>query len=163
MLLFECDNEGATEGELDMVLPADPSTPEGAEKIAQDVENACKETALEAVQFFENGEDAVKSYMESAEVQGLLEARKMSRKTFVRLGKSDDLTRRRNMACLIIAREKGDPLFKQLADNRKKEKKLRNAIYNRYKNQAERIAKISQKKHIKDMKTMKALPKITLH
>ena len=84
----------------------------------------------------------------------------MSKKTFVRLGKTDDLTRRTNLACLILARENKDPLWKKLAINRVNERKIRNAIYNRYRNKGARIAKLSQKQHIKDMQKMKALPAI---
>ena len=84
----------------------------------------------------------------------------MSKRTFVRLGKNDDLTRRKNMACLIIAREKKDPLFNKLALNRVKERQLRQQIFKKYGHMADRIAKKSQVKHIKDMKKMKALPKI---
>ena len=84
----------------------------------------------------------------------------MPKKTFVRLGKADDLQRRKNMACLILARENNDPLFKKLAKNRLQERKIRNAIYKRYGNKADRVAKISQKQHIKDMQKMKALPAI---
>lgn len=160
MFIFESETE--TKAEDKILDKANIDTREGQESAAEEVEQLSQTAACEAVTYFEGGEEALKEFTESAEVQGLLEARKMSRKTFVRLGKTDDLTRRKNMACLIIAREKNDPLFKQLAENRKKERKLRNAIYNRYKNQAERIAKISQKKHIKDMQHMKALPKVTI-
>ena len=81
----------------------------------------------------------------------------MSKKTFVRLGKNDDLTRRKNMACLIIAREKKDPLFNKLALNRIKERQLRQQIFKKYGNLADKIAKKSQQKHIKDMRKMPAL------
>lgn len=162
MFIFESKTATTDDAEDKVLDTASVDTPEGEMRVANEVEEHEREAACEAVTYFEGGEEALREFTESADVQGLLEARKMSRKTFVRLGKTDDLTRRKNMACLIIAREKNDPLFKQLADNRKKERKLRNAIYNRYKNQAERIAKISQKKHIKDMQHMKALPKVTI-
>lgn len=147
----------------DVVLNKDPETAEGTDNIAKEIEANMQAAALESVSYFEGGEEAVKGFTESAEIQSLVEARKIPKKTFVRLGKADDLTRRENMACLIIAREKNDPLWKQLADIRKKERKTRNQIYARYKNQAKRIARISQKQHIKDMQHMKALPKISLN
>ena len=138
----------------------DPDTEEGAMNIANEIERACEESALENITFFENGEQALKEFCESEQVQALVEARKMSKKTFVRLGKTDDLTRRTNLACLILARENHDPLWKKLALNRVNERKIRNAIYKRYRNKGERIAKLSQKQHIKDMQKMKALPAI---
>ncbi len=150
------------EDELDQVINKDPDTPEGMASIAADVENLMMQSALESVSFFEGGEEGVKHFVESAEVQELLEARKMSKKTFVRLGKNDDLTRRKHLASIIIAKEKNDPLFHQLALNRVKERKLRNAIFKKYENKADLVAKQSQKAHIKSMKKMPALPAIKL-
>lgn len=141
----------------------DPTTPEGEDNIAAEVEMNIQAAALEAVTYFDGGEQYIKEFCQSDEAQVLVEARKMSKKTFVRLGKNDDLTRRTNMACLIIAREKKDPLFNKLALNRIKERQLRQAIFKKYGNLATRIAKKSQMKHIKDMKKMAALPKITMN
>ena len=138
----------------------DPDTEEGQKAIANEIEDNCRQQALESLTYFENGEQALKEFCNSEEVQALVEARKMPKKTFVRLGKADDLQRRKNMACLILARENNDPLFKKLAKNRLQERKIRNAIYKRYGNKADRVAKISQKQHIKDMQKMKALPAI---
>ena len=148
--------------DLDKVINKDPETPEGMEQIANDVENLMRQSALESVSYFENGEEAVKNFTESAEVKALVEARRMSKKTFVRLGKNDDLTRRSHLAALLIAKEKNDPLFKKLALNRVKERQLRKAIFTKYGNKGNMIAKRSQIKHIKDMKKMPALPQIKL-
>lgn len=148
--------------DLDLVINKDPETPEGLEAIANEVESKMMQSALESVTFFEGGEEGVKKFTESAEVQALVEARKMGKNTFVRLGKNDDLTRRAHLAAIIIAKEKNDPLFHQLALNRVKERKLRNAIFNRYGNKAELVAKRSQKQHIKNMRKMPALPTIKL-
>lgn len=142
------------------VVEKDPDTPEGMDNIANDVESLMQQSALESVTFFDGGEEAVKKFTESAEVKALVEARRMSKRTFVRIGKDDDLTRRKHLASLMIAKEKNDPLFKQLALNRVKERKLRNAIFQRYGQKAELIAKKSQKKHIADMRKMPALPKV---
>ena len=130
------------------------------EEIAAEVERNMQESALSNLGFFEGGEEAVNEFCQSDEAQALLEARKMAKRTFVRLGKNDDLQRRTNMGCLILAREANDPLFKKLALNRVQERKLRNVLFKKYGKKAQRIAIISQKKHIKDMKTMKALPVI---
>jgi len=146
--------------ELDQVINKDPDTPEGVESLANDVENLMQQSALESVTYFERGDEALKNFMESAEVQALVESRKMSKRTYVRLGKNDDLHRRANLAALLIAKEKRDPLFKKLALNRVNERKLRNAIFARYGKQGLMIAKRSQTKHIKAMKSMPALPVI---
>lgn len=128
--------------------------------IAREVEANMQQAALENVCFFENGEEALKEFATSEAAQAMLEARKMSKRTFVRLGQNDDLTRRTNMTCLILAREKKDPLFDKLAANRIKEREIRGAIYKKYGHIAGRIAVLSQKKHIKDMRKMKSLPAI---
>lgn len=163
-MLFNFNESGKdpVSDEIDAIVNTDPDTAEGADNIANQVEDLMMQSALEAVTYFENGEEAVKNFTESAEVQGLLEARKMSKKTFVRLGKNDDLTRREHLAAIIIAKEKGDTLFNQLALNRVKERKLRNAIFQKYGNKAKVVAKQSQKKHIKSMQKMPSLPTIKL-
>lgn len=145
------------------VVNKDPDTAEGAESIADEIESNMQQAALENLSFFKNGEEALNEFVNSEEVAALVEARKMTKKTFVRLGKNDDLQRRTNMACLILAREAKDPLFNKLALNRVKERQLRNAIFKKYSSKATRLAKISQKKHIKDMQKMKALPAITMN
>ena len=147
---------------VDAVVDKDPETAEGLEAIAADVENLMLQKALESVDYFENGEEALKTFSESAEVAAMLEARKMSKRTFVRLGKNDDLTRRTHLAALILAKENKDSLFKALALNRVKERKLRNAIFTKYANKAKLVAMRSQKQHIKAMKKMPSLPAIRL-
>ena len=140
---------------------ADPETEEGMEVIADEVENNMQAAALESVTYFDGGEDAQKSFIESAEVQALVEARKMSKKTFVRLNKNDDFTRRAHLASLILARNAKDPLFNKLTLNRVKERQLRNAIFKKYESKAKVVARKSQTKHIKNMKKMPSLPKVS--
>lgn len=140
----------------------DTESEEAQDKIADEINANLMGAALENMLFFEGGEEALQEFCRSEEVQVLVESRRMPKKTFVRLGQNDDLHRRENMACLIVARERKDPLFKQLALNRVKERKIRNAIYKKYCNIAKVIAKKSQKKHIVDMKKMKSLPAITI-
>ena len=142
---------------------ADPETEEGMDAMAAEVETNMRACALENVTYFEGGEEAQKAFVESAEVQALVEARKMSKKTFVRLGKNDDLTRRAHLASLILARNSNDPLFKKLALNRVNERKLRNMIFKKYENKAKLVAKKSQAQHIKTMKKMPSLPKINFN
>ena len=131
--------------------------------IAREVEANMQQAALENVCFFENGDQALREFVSSEAAEPMLEARKMSKRTFERLGQNDDLTRRRNMTCLILAREKKDPLFDKLAKNRIEEREIRSAIYKKYGHMAERIAVLSQKKHIKDMRKMKSLPSIKVN
>lgn len=139
-------------------------SPEEAEDIAAvEVEKNMQVAALEAVVYFEGGEEAQKAFAESAEVQALVEARKMSKKTFVRLNKNDDFTRRAHLASLILARNAKDPLFNKLALNRKNERKLRSMIFKKYETKAKVVAKKSQAKHIKSMKKMPSLPKISMN
>ena len=141
------------------VIP-DSDTDEGIDFIAAQVDEILEVPALENMAYFDGGEEAQKAYMESSEVQALVEARKMSKKTFVRLNKNDDFTRRAHLASLILARNANDPLFKKLAINRMHERDLRKKIFQKYENKAKIIAKKSQTQHIKKMKKMPAFPKI---
>lgn len=81
--------EGANENnnginDVDMLAgTADPNTEDGLDTMAAEVETNMQAAALESVTFFENGDVAQKNFIESAEVQALVEARKMSKRTFV--------------------------------------------------------------------------------
>ena len=162
MLFGNCLKEDAAGvSDIDVIAgEADPETEEGMDIIADEVESNMRTSALENVTYFDGGEEAQKAFIESAEVQALVEARKMSKKTFVRLNKNDDFTRRAHLASLILARNAKDPLFNKLALNRTNERKLRNAIFKKYESKAKIVAKKSQQKHIKNMKKMPALPKV---
>lgn len=163
MIFGNIIKEDATEEIKDIdIIYADPDTEEGMEAIAREIEGNMQAAALESVAYFEGGEEAQKAFTESAEVQALVEARKMSKKTFVRLNKNDDFTRRAHLASLILARNAKDPLFNKLALNRVKERQLRSMIFKKYESKAKLVAKKSQVQHIKAMKKMPALPKISL-
>lgn len=136
----------------------DPNSAEGVQAAAEEVERAIQAQALESMTYFEGGEEALKKFTESAEVQALVEARKMAKHTFVRLNKTDDLQRRTNLACLVLARAHKDPLWTKLAANRRMERKLRNAIYAKFKNKAAIVARKSQQVHIKAMRKQKDTP-----
>lgn len=129
------------------------------------VEEMCRTQALESATYFEGGDTAVQNFCEQCEVVdeefgAIQEARKMAKNTYVRLSKNDDFHRRQNMACLVLAKQANDPLFKKLAENRRKERALRSALFKKYGARAKRVANLSQRKHIKDMRKMPALPKI---
>lgn len=144
----------------DLTAAEDPDSAEGIKAMAKQVEDQMRSAAIESLVYFDNGEDAVKHITESSEFQALFESRKMAKKTFVRLNKNDDLIRRSHLACLILAKNNNDPLWHKLADNRIKEKKLRNAIYQKYGEKAKIIARKSQQVHIKNAKKLPDLPKI---
>ena len=162
MIFGNIVKEEAEIKDIDLVC-ADPDTEEGMDAIAAEVEGNMQAAALESVTYFEGGDEAQKAFTESAEVQALVEARKMSKKTFVRLNKSDDFTRRAHLASLILARNAKDPLFNKLALNRVKERQLRSMIFKKYESKAKIVAKKSQVQHIKAMKKMPALPKINFN
>ena len=138
----------------------DPSSPEGIEAAAAEVETHMTTAAMEALTYFDNGEEAIKNFTESTEVRALVEARKIPKKTYVRLNKSDDLNRRTHLACLVLAKNNNDSLWKKLALNRVKERKLRNAIYKKYSTRAQLVARKSQLVHQKNARKLPALPKI---
>ena len=158
-------NEGAED--IDEMTPeekieakADPNSDAAMDAMAEELENLCTESALSAVTYFEGGEEAVKSFSESADLQAMLEARKFSKATYVRLNKNDDLQRRTHLAALILAKEHNDALWKKLAQNRVRERKLRKAIFTKYGNKAAVIARKSQIVHQKKMRKLPSLPKI---
>ena len=100
-----------------------------------------------------------RAFMESEEFEAITEGKKFKKNTYVRLNKEDDLTRRAGQASIVIAGQKKDRLFDLLALNRQKERKLRKLIFAKYKTQALRAAKDSQREYIKSenkAKIMKA-------
>lgn len=90
-----------------------------------------------------------KAFVESEEFEAITESNKFKKNTLVRLNKEDDLTRRAGQASIVIAGKKKDRLFDLLALNRQKERKLRKLIFAKYKTQALRAAKESQREYIK--------------
>lgn len=160
-LLREAADDGiGRASDIDLVMDKDPDTQEGMELLADEVEKAMAASAMESVTYFDGGEEALNNFMEATNIEAMLEARKISRHTVIRLGKVDDFVRRKHLAALILAKNAKDALFDKLAKNRIMERKLRAAIFKKYDPKAGRVAKISQKQHIKAMKTMPALPTI---
>lgn len=164
-MIFNKLNEDATEVDSDAVdaLMGD-ADPNNEDALAQEVEAHMTAAALEAVTYFEGGQEAVNKFEEALEMEGengyVNEARRLTKKTYVRLNKSDDLQRRSHLACLVLAKAHKDPLWTKLALNRIKERKLRNAIYKKYGNRANMVAKKSQLVHIRNSRNLPALPKI---
>lgn len=90
-------------------------------------------------------------FAKSEECARLMEAGLISKKTLVRLSKTDDLSRRRKMAAFQIAKERKDPLWNQLVKNRIKERQLIRAIMAKYATGAEKAARIGQKSYLKSI------------
>ena len=154
--------EDLEDNDIDALLPVDTDTEEGLEQVADEVEDALQRQALESCLYFEGGEEAVKEFMESAEVTAVMEAfpfgNGAKKRTFVNLSRKDDLKRRISVASLAIARHKEDPLFDKWARIRSKERSFRKLIYQKYANQAYKAARISQKKHAAEKKRFPLLP-----
>lgn len=74
---------------------------------------------------------------------------KLSKKTIVRLSKKDDLTKRKKMFALNLARENSDPLWDKLTLNRVKERDLVSKIMAKYGNKSSKLAMQSQKDYLK--------------
>lgn len=146
--------------EIDAILPQDPDTEEGIDNLADQVEDAMQAQALECADYFEGGEEAIKEFVQSPEVQALINEAfsitgKDKKRTLIRLGRKDDLKRRAHLASLLIAKEKQDPLFTRMARFRFEERKCRKEIFQKYGKQAYKVAKRSQIKHLKERKKFK--------
>lgn len=81
--------------------------------------------------------------------EALVEAGKLRKKTLVRLSKKDDLSRRRKVIALNLAKENKDPLWDKLALNRVKERELLSKIVAKYGHKSERLAIKAQKDFLK--------------
>ena len=99
--------------------------------------------------------DVLKDFCESAEAKALVEANVLRKPTLVRLSKKDDETRRIKIAAYEICKEENPNLWKKLADNRVKEKKLINQIMTLYRSRAIKKARAEQKEYIKTAKKVK--------
>jgi hypothetical protein len=95
---------------------------------------------------YSDSDDEKRALLEEADV--LLEAKKISRKTIVRLNKNDDLTRRTGMAALQLAKDNNDGLWKKLVKNRIMERKLLAAIKKKYANKAQIAARKGQRAYV---------------
>lgn len=102
-------------------------------------------------------EDQQRAFLESEEYDLICETKHFKKKTIVKLNKNDDLSRRTSQAAIVIAGEKNDPLFKKLTLNRMQEKKLLKAIKMKYKTQAIKAAKESQRDYVKDVNKSKMM------
>ena len=99
--------------------------------------------------------EQLKEFCESDEAKALVEANVLRKPTLVRLSKKDDETRRIKIAAYEICKEENPNLWKKLADNRVKEKKLINQIMTLYRSRAIKKARAEQKEYIKTAKNVK--------
>ena len=99
--------------------------------------------------------DVLKEFCQSDEAKALVEANVLRKPTLVRLSKKDDMTRRVKIAAFEICKEEKPDLWKKLADNRVKEKKLINQIMALFKSRAIKRANAEQKEYIKTAKKIK--------
>ena len=74
---------------------------------------------------------------------------KLGKRTLVRLSKKDDITRRKKMIALNLAKENNDPLWDKLALNRVKERELIAKIVAKYGNKSQKLAVQAQKDFVK--------------
>ena len=81
--------------------------------------------------------------------EALVAEGKLYKKTIVRLSKKDDLSKRKKMAALNLAKQNGDPLWDKLAMNRVKERELIAKIMAKYGNKAQKVAVQAQKDFLK--------------
>lgn len=79
----------------------------------------------------------------------LVQEGKLYKKTLVRLSKKDDLSKRKKMIALNLARENNDPLWDKLALNRVKERELISKIMAKYGNKSQKLAVKAQKDFLK--------------
>ena len=91
-------------------------------------------------------DDRIKEFCEAGGVgeQLLNEGKLRSKNTLVRMSKKDDLSRRKVMTCLQLAKDNKDPNWKKLVVNRMRKNELKKKIVKRWGPQAERIAKKTQ-------------------
>lgn len=87
-------------------------------------------------------------FINSQEATAMVEAGIISRKTLIRLSRSDDLSRRMKMAAFQLAKDSDDMLWNQLVKNRMKERELIEKITNKYGSRAGKAAKIGQKDYL---------------
>lgn len=95
---------------------------------------------------YSDSDEEKRELLESSDM--LLEAKKVSRKTIVKLNKNDDLTRRTNMAALQLAKDNNDSLWKKLVKNRIQERKLLAAIKKKYAAKSTIAARRAQKQYM---------------
>ena len=102
------------------------------------------------VQQVERMDDQTRAnYLNSDEFQALVEAGVVGRRAIVRMSRQADMDRRIHLLALQMAKEGGDADWEALRQNRIRERKLLNKIYQKYGQRVQRQAAMSQKRLIK--------------
>ena len=97
-----------------------------------------------------NTDELREEFFNSELPDAMMEAGIVSKKTLVRLSKKDDLSRRKKMVVLQMAKEANDPLYNQLIKLRKKERSIIGKLYMKYSNRATKTAVKGQKDYLKN-------------
>lgn len=90
-----------------------------------------------------------KAIAESEEAVMLEAKGKISRKTIVRLNRTDDMERRTTAAAYQLAKDANDPWWNKLVKALKLKKEAKSHIIAKFGNKAQRVAKQSQKDYLK--------------
>lgn len=98
----------------------------------------------------------IQKFCESEEAQILVEKQVLNKPTLHRLSKQDDLKRRIKLIAYQMAKASNDPTWTKLVKYQKLKKEFAQKILNKYGKKAERVAKIAQKKYIKNAKSVQA-------
>ena len=151
--------KASTEDAEDSILGiTDEKSPEFIDDVAKQVNVALATEAFNAAMFFDGGKEAVNSYLEESKANSTSLASTQSymegvvsavakNNTIMQLNTRDDMKRRVRLACLIIAKQKKDPLFKKVSIYRMKERAAKKAIYTKYMNLGYKAARLSMSKH----------------
>ena len=158
----ESADDEALEDVMDTMDAESLDDAEANDAMAREVETHMLTAAMENMSLYDGGDEAYTALTESAGFDAILEARRIPKNTFVRLNKQDDLQRRQHLACLVLAKNHNDSAFKKYKFYRAKAKEQKKIIIKKYANRAKIIASKSQKVHIKNMRKLPSLPKITL-
>lgn len=157
--LNESGSKASTEDAEDSILGiTDEKSPEFINDVAKQVNVALATEAFNAATFFDGGKEAINSYLENSRLnQSSLAAKKSylegvisaaaKNNTIMQLNMRDDMKRRVRLACLIIAKQKKDPLFKKVSIYRMKERAAKKAIYAKYMSLGYKAARLSMSKH----------------
>ena len=103
---------------------------------------------IEECMSFDN--DQLTAFLESDLCKQLVTEGKLRKNSIVILGKDGDLSKRKKLICLSLAKQAKDSDWTALKKNRIKERHLIGKIVKKYGAKADKLAKVSQKDWIKN-------------
>ena len=161
----ELSGGGSENSAVDLLLPvSNPNSEDGENKMAQTVELLMQQSALENADYFAGGDSALNEFvnylsgLSDNEIEHLTEgvvSAAAKNNTIVKLNTRNDLKRRVHLACLVLARENKDSLWKQYAVARLRERRLRAKIFQKYQKRAYAVALKSQRVHASEIQNKK--------